>query len=121
MPGAIVEDHSRLIGAVRMSLIEPHKVASPYSVDSPFPPWVWMAWSNAAMPASAAANFAMLAASPARGSPWSCSHAARCVIRRARSAFIFASAKGCATPWCVPIRADDVDALVHPHEVLVPR
>ncbi len=55
--------------------------------------------------ASAAAYFAMLAASPApaRSSAWSCSQAARWVKSRASSSSILATARGCATPWCAPI------------------
>ncbi len=79
----------------------PHRSASPYSLDMPFPPWVWMAWSSAARVASAAAYLAMLAASPASGlSPaWSQSQAALSVISRASSTSILALASGWLTPW----------------------
>ena len=67
---------SLLTGAVRMRRVTNHSSDSPYSCDSPLPPWVWIAWSSALSAASDAANFAMLAASPA-DSPASKSSALR--------------------------------------------
>ena len=56
---------SRLTGAIRDSR-EPASICTrPYSLASPFPPWVWMARSTALQTASPAAYLAMLAASPA--------------------------------------------------------
>ena len=72
---------SRLTGAVRIRRVMNHSSESPYSCDSPLPPWVWMAWSRACSAASDAANFAMLAASPA-GLPASKSSALRMVASR---------------------------------------
>ena len=57
----------------------PQYGTSPYSVDNPLPPWVWIAASTAARAASAAAYFAMFDASPA-GSPASCCHAAQTML-----------------------------------------
>jgi hypothetical protein len=71
---------------------------SPYSVETPLPPWHWIAASIAASAASAAAYLAMFDASPA-GWPWSCSQAALAVMRAAVSTSIFALASACETPW----------------------
>ena len=78
----------------------------PYSCVMPLPPWVCTAASTAWHAASAAAYFAMLAASPApMSSPSSHSAAAFWVIRRASSVSMWACASGCATAWWEPIGA----------------
>src|SRR5664279_2861164 len=96
---------SRLTGAMRSRRAMPHRSASPYSVDMPLPPWVWMAWSGAARVASAAAYFAMLAASPAAAVSPAKSHsqAALSVISRASSTLILAVANGWEIPWWRPM------------------
>src|SRR6185437_8057811 len=93
---------SRLTGATRCNRAAPQRVARPYSVARPLPPWVWMASSSACRQASAAENLAMLEASLAF-SPWSCSQAAFWAISRASSMLILARASGWDTPWWAPI------------------
>ena len=93
---------SRLTGAVLSMRATNQRSAMPYSSAMPLPPWVCMAWSRARNDESAAANFAMFEASAA-SAPSSKSSAARNAMSRESWVPMYASARGCATPWCVPI------------------